>query len=497
MRKARRLIPHGALVAVRGGTGPLGRIRLAAVGVGGLGVLTQLPQLGNPLRSAQFVRLSAVAIVAILVILVHTYLVGRARWWTVPLLPTLVAVGAAGLKDPVAGTALGMISLAVLSLYGSTRMWLTRTVGGIIAIAAGVAISPLSAGRPMSWDSPTVLGVLPQVLLMAVLMRGIYVGMGRMARGAQRDALLARAGHAMIGMTDVAEVRALGRQTADQLAALSPGVALLVVRRDADGWRITNLVGAPDELRGRPVSPAMIAEPALFAELLPGYRWWQTDALGADPAAADALIAVGGRRPVPTEVMDAFRTCAHQVVLAELGCRVHAELEHLAHHDHLTQLPTRAKFFRTLERALETADGGMVALLNVDLDDFKQVNDRYGHAAGDELLVEVGSRLSEVAAGRGLAARFGGDEFALLLTGLSGPGEAQAIADRLAARLAEPVLLTAGPVPAGASIGIATAEPGVTPAELTRRADLAMYSAKAGGKQRVEAFGPDCRRMPV
>ncbi len=488
MTKARRLIPDGSL----------GRTRLVAVGIGGLAMLSELPQLGNPLRSPQFERLSAASIVAVMAILFYTYVRGRARWWTVPVVPLLVALGGAGLHDPVAGTALSIASLVVLSLYGSMRLWLVRVLGAILAVPVGVAISPLSVDRPMTWNSPTVLGVLPEVVLMAVLTRGIYLAMRRMARSARRDAVLARAGHAMIGKTDAAEVRAVGGQTAAELAALSPGVALLVVvRRESGGLRVTNLAGAPDELRGRPVSPAMIADPDRLAELLPDIRSWQIDSLGADPATADVLIAVGGRQPVPTDVVDAFRTCAHQVVLAEQGCRVHAELEHLAHHDHLTQLPTRAKFFRTLERALETSEAGTIALLNVDLDDFKQVNDRYGHAAGDELLVEVGGRLAEVAAGRGLAARFGGDEFALLLTGLSGRAEAREIADRLAARLAEPMLLAVGPVVAGASIGIATAEPRVTPAELTRQADMAMYSAKAHGKQRVETFGPDCYRMPV
>jgi diguanylate cyclase (GGDEF)-like protein len=328
------------------------------------------------------------------------------------------------------------------------------------------------------------VALLTLVSVPAVLMRSTYLAMRRMETAGRREAVLARAGHAMIGRTDAAEVRAIGGQAAAELAALSPGVAMLVIRREGGALRITNLAGAPDDLRGRRVS----LDPAVLSALLPGYGWWQIDALGADPSTADVLIAVGGRRPVPTDVVDAFRTCSHQVVLAEQGCRVHAELHHLAHHDQLTQLPTRAKFFRTLQRALAAAEPGTIALLNVDLDDFKQVNDRYGHAAGDELLVEVGGRLAEAADGRGLAARFGGDEFAVLLTGLSGEAEAHRIAARLTARLAEPVHLSAATVTAGASVGVATAEPGILPSELTRRADLAMYAAKAAGKHRIEAF---------
>jgi diguanylate cyclase (GGDEF)-like protein len=96
----------------------------------------------------------------------------------------------------------------------------------------------------------------------------------------------------------------------------------------------------------------------------------------------------------------------------------------------------------------------------------------------------------EVAAGRGLAGRFGVDEFALLLTGLTSPFEAVEIAEVLSARLAAPSRLTVGTVAVGASIGVAVAEAGITVAELTRRADEAMYAAKAAGKNRVEAFRP-------
>jgi diguanylate cyclase (GGDEF)-like protein len=475
----------------------LGRTRFVAVALGGGALLSELPQLGNELRSPQYTRLAAAAIMAILVLLVYTYLRGRARWWNVPVLPVLVAVGGAGLHDPLLGTALALSNLVVFSLYGSTRMWLARAVGTLLGLIAAVAISPRAADRPMAWNSPTVIGVLPQLLLMALLIRGIYVAMRRMERSARRDAVLARTGQAMIGKTDLAQVRAIGRQAAAELAELCPGVAMLVVRRRADGLRIVTLAGAPDELRDRAVPDELIADPARLAELLPGHRWWKIDPLGADPATAEVLIALGGRRPVPTEVLDGFRTCSNQVILAEQTCRAHAELEHLAHHDHLTRLPTRTKFFRTLEGALVSAEAGAVALLNVDLDDFKQVNDRYGHPSGDELLAEVAARLAEVAAGRGLAARFGGDEFAILLTGLSGTAEAREIADRLGARLAEPVALSAATVTPGASIGIATSEPGITAAELSRRADLAMYSAKAAGKRRIEAFGPACARMPV
>ena len=196
---------------------------------------------------------------------------------------------------------------------------------------------------------------------------------------------------------------------------------------------------------------------------------------------------MGGAPPGPRWWTPSAR-CRTRRCWPSESCRVHAELDHLAHHDHLTELPTRAKFFRTLSGALAAQTTGTIALLNVDLDEFKQVNDRYGHGAGDELLLAVAARLAEIADGRGLAGRFGGDEFALLLTELTDADAAAEIARQLSTRLAEPVRLTAATVTVGASIGIAVAEPGITVAELTRRADVAMYAAKAAGKNRIETF---------
>ncbi|GIM97523.1 hypothetical protein Ato02nite_093160 [Paractinoplanes toevensis] len=459
-----------------------------ALVVGGLALLTQLGQLGNALRSPAYIRLSGACIVLILLLLVVAYRRGRSTWWSAAPIPILIAVGASGLEDPLAGTAIALAATVVLSLYGSTKLWLTRVLGSLIAVPAAIAISPLSGDRMMPWNSPTVLGILPQIVLMAVLTRGIYLSLVRQERTAAREALLARAGLAMLGVTDVEQVREVGRRTANSLVALTPDVTMLVLRRHPGGLVVSTAAGAPDGIRGRRLGMAAVTDPTTFTELLPGFREWHIDALGADPAIADVYIAVGSRRPVASDVLDAFRNLSHQVVLAENGCHAHAELEHQAHHDELTALPTRAKFMRAIADALNCDPGGTVALLNVDLDDFKQVNDGYGHSAGDELLVAVAARLTAVTRGRGLAARYGGDEFAVLLTDLSGPEEADEIAARLCADLAVPMELTAATVTVGASVGVAMAAPGITVAELTHRADLAMYAAKASGKNRAEAF---------
>ncbi|WP_433367093.1 diguanylate cyclase domain-containing protein [Actinoplanes sp. CA-142083] len=466
--------------------GSLNRTRLVAVAIGGLALLTELPQLGNIERSAQYVRLAGLSILTLLLVLIHTHLRRRSSWWTVVPVPVLIAIGGAGLKDPVASTALALAATIVLSLYGSTKLWVARLLGALIAVPVANAISPMSGDRYMPWNSPTVIGVLPQILLMSVLTRGIYLAMIRQEGAAARESLLARAGLAMLGVTDGEQIRALGRRVAGEMLALSPGVVMLVLRRRPGGFYISTAAGAPAELRGRELGEEAIIDRDVLVELMPGFREWQLDSLGAEFDVADVYIAVGSRRRIPTDVLDAVRNLSHQVILAEKGCQAHAELEHRAHHDHLTQLPTRAKFVQAIGDAL--ARPACTAVLNVDLDDFKQVNDRYGHGAGDELLVQVAARMTAVTAGRGVAARLGGDEFAVLLTDLAGPFEAERVAGLLCATLAAPVTLTAATVTVGASIGVAVAEPGVTVTELIRRADMAMYAAKSGGKNRTEAF---------
>jgi diguanylate cyclase (GGDEF)-like protein len=471
----------------------LERTRLVALAIGGLALLSQIGQLGNALRSPAYLRLSAACIVLIFVVMLAVYVRGRSSWWSVVPIPVLIAIGGSGLEDPVAATALAMASTVVLSLYGSTKLWAARVAGALISIPVAATISPNSGDRVMTWNSPTVIGVLPQVLLMAVLTRGIYQSMRRQERTAARESLLARAGHAMLGVTDVERVRDVGRDTANGLVALSPGVTLLVLRRHPDGLVVSTAAGAPDGIRGRLLDPRVVTDTTMLTELVPDIREWHVDPLGADTPTADVYMAVGGRRHVAPDVVDSFRNLSHQVVLAENGCHAHAELEHRAHHDELTALPNRARFQRAVADALNCDPGGTVALLNVDLDDFKQVNDGHGHAAGDELLIEVASRLRTATGG--LAARYGGDEFAVLLTDLSGPAEADEIAARLCAHLSAPIALSVATVTVGASVGIALTEPGITVSELTNRADIAMYAAKTAGKNRVETYGRPTPRM--
>ncbi|MFJ1744811.1 putative bifunctional diguanylate cyclase/phosphodiesterase [Streptomyces sp. NPDC088116] len=178
--------------------------------------------------------------------------------------------------------------------------------------------------------------------------------------------------------------------------------------------------------------------------------------------------------------------------------RLQAQLQHNAEHDPLTDLPNRALFTERVRQALcgrRTTDPG-TAVLFIDLDGFKGVNDRLGHQVGDELLVLAAHRLQDSVRSGDTAARLGGDEFAAIVLGDGNPDRAarehqvHEIADRLRLKLSQPYRIDGNDVRVAASIGVAFAGPGITPSELMRNADLAMYRAKAGGKNRVELYAP-------
>ncbi|HMA33532.1 MAG TPA: diguanylate cyclase [Chloroflexia bacterium] len=159
-------------------------------------------------------------------------------------------------------------------------------------------------------------------------------------------------------------------------------------------------------------------------------------------------------------------------------------LAHRAFHDSLTGLPNRALFMDRLTHALARSERalGDVAVLFLDLDDFKAINDTLGHAAGDQLLIAVAGRIQASVRGGDTVARLGGDEFTVLMEDLTDRQETQQIVARIQERLGLPFLLNGRDVTIRASLGVAWGRAGTTPADLLRRADLAMYQVKRRGK---------------
>lgn len=166
-------------------------------------------------------------------------------------------------------------------------------------------------------------------------------------------------------------------------------------------------------------------------------------------------------------------------------------IEHLAHHDALTGLANRTLFRKKLEEALAAAelDGTTVAVMCLDLDRFKSINDTLGHPAGDALLQEVARRLEATLRDGDTAARLGGDEFALILPGLSNSSPVTSLAWRLLNIMSKPVNVNDQIVVTGTSIGISIANPSDANAdELLKNADLALYRAKADGRGTFRFF---------
>ncbi|HUQ81785.1 MAG TPA: EAL domain-containing protein [Gemmatimonadaceae bacterium] len=170
-----------------------------------------------------------------------------------------------------------------------------------------------------------------------------------------------------------------------------------------------------------------------------------------------------------------------------------AELTHQAYHDPLTGLVNRGRFRSLVEQALEHAgtERASVAVLYLDLDGFKNVNDSLGHSDGDQMLVETAVRLRNATRGGDTVARLGGDEFALLLEQVQTDSDAIIIADRVVNAMKRPFKLRGGEIVAGASVGIARGDANATADDLLRNADVAMYVGKRGQKGQYMVFRPE------
>ena len=169
----------------------------------------------------------------------------------------------------------------------------------------------------------------------------------------------------------------------------------------------------------------------------------------------------------------------------EIIRRSEARFRHMAEHDGLTGLPVRNVLLERLEQALDEIkrQANSLALLMIDVDNFKHINDTMGHAVGDQALFTIGTRLQESLRSTDTVARMGGDEFTVLLTGLNGPEEAQKIASLLVSKISEPMVLQGIRVEVSVSVGIATyPESGSDVKTLLRNSDAALYQAKARGR---------------
>jgi diguanylate cyclase (GGDEF)-like protein len=172
--------------------------------------------------------------------------------------------------------------------------------------------------------------------------------------------------------------------------------------------------------------------------------------------------------------------------------RIEARIAHMAHHDVLTELPNRVLLRERLERALEgTHKGRSLAVMCLDLDRFKDINDSLGHPVGDALLKAVAQRLTSCIGEADTVARLGGDEFAIVQVGAEQPVAATALATRVIEALGEPFELDAHQVVVGASVGVdVSPDEGTSSDQLLKNADLALYRAKSEGRGVHRFFEP-------
>ncbi|EYR64946.1 membrane protein [Actinotalea ferrariae CF5-4] len=279
----------------------------------------------------------------------------------------------------------------------------------------------------------------------------------------------------------------------DALAAVAAGVLALPL---SPGWgdyvlwfrgeylRTVSWGGDPEESKGTAAMP------------VPGFPG--LGARGPRQSFAEWVQEVRGRsRPWLQAEVDAAETLADAVPELLLA-RARDRLAHLALHDPLTGLPNRGLLLDRLEQCLARpqSDRGQVALLFVDLDRFKLVNDSVGHAGGDSVLRQAAERLRAVARPEDTVARLGGDEFVVLSEGVT-ETEAGELAELVVKEFQRPFVLDERVMTVTASAGVALDRPGTTPAELLRDADTAMYRAKNGGRNAAASFTAELRDISL
>jgi diguanylate cyclase (GGDEF)-like protein/PAS domain S-box-containing protein len=217
-----------------------------------------------------------------------------------------------------------------------------------------------------------------------------------------------------------------------------------------------------------------------------GRSVWLIDDVTAQREAADALR----RARDELEVRVQERTAELQAEIVERR-QAEARVHHMAYHDALTGLPNRALLAERLDRAMLAArrDGRKLALLFIDLDRFKTINDSLGHLTGDYLLKEVAQRLCRVVRASDTVARLGGDEFVVLVPGVQTLAECGLVGDKIIDALAGPVEFEGRSLHISPSIGICLyPDDGEDVASLMRKADTAMYQAKAAGRNNYQFY---------
>src|SRR5690242_6767103 len=359
----------------------------------------------------------------------------------------VLAVAAFALASPMPAVAFGIVFPAMWFrvMYGRTwRVGLYAVALGAALVGATLAFGlvPGNGGNP---DVSPVLSSIPVLGLTFIGARHLALGMLEREQTRGRDWALRELGTNLLGVTDPRSIRTQGWQAVEQVARMTPGLQVIAVAVEDDELRVveqTGDLGVTSLPRDLVDGATGEVKPVPPYDLLGGDEWLRIP-LPAFPGHTrlfpGAFMLVGAPDGVPAEAVTALQSLNNQVALAMRSSQAHRDLAAQALTDTLTGLANRAAFTAALEEATgEAADRTWVLFL--DLDDFKVVNDDFGHAAGDQLLRHIGARMQGALRDQDLCARLGGDEFGVLLRDAE-PDVARRISQRLVELLSAPVTL--------------------------------------------------------
>jgi diguanylate cyclase (GGDEF)-like protein len=416
---------------------------------------------------------------------------------------------ALALPDPMAAVGVVLPALWFRSLYSSTRRGMLRASIYAIAICAGPLLLAYVPGRTEGAPLAVRVGTVPFMFLTVIASGHFAGGLAARTQATRRDAVLMSVGSALLGVTDAAEIDRIAWTAISGICAATPGLRVLKVVSDQGVLRVEGATGGfagiPATLPITLLSVAAGRGGAGGETIVHSYTEldaavgrtcvWACVSLPVGHAQhGSAWLLLGSPRKVPPEAIVAVETLGNQLTLALQNGQVHAQLTVLAEVDGLTGLANRATFHAALSAALDDKSLENTAVLFVDLDDFKDVNDVFGHGSGDDLLREVAARLGRATRPGDLCARLGGDEFAVLLHGTDEVAAAE-VAQRIVSVVGAAAHVGGGIARVGASVGVATATSETDIEQLLYRADVAMYAAKAKGKDRMQVFEPGLLRV--
>jgi diguanylate cyclase (GGDEF)-like protein len=425
-------------------------------------------------------------------------LITGAGWWTALRGTRLSAIAGGAIVGAGVGTMhyIGMSAAKVAGLI----VWDQNLV--IASILVGVALSAAATSEHrrrqgvVPWRAALLFTLaICGLHFIAMAAAGIYPGPDRempgemIGSGALTVAVIAMATIILsISFAMVLFDRKLTRNSADEArrirAFADAAIEGLVV---IDGERVVDANRSFLQLAGYEEVAAM---PATLGDLFSGFDAHPVSAGGESAAIECRLIGASGLEhevEVLLRRLDWRGTDRHVLAVRDISERKEAaaRIAHLAYHDALTGLPNRAVFADHLARGVAKAaeQSEPIAVLCIDLDGFKAVNDIHGHPAGDELLIEAAHRLRGVVRGNELVARLGGDEFAVVQAGGSQPTHAGLLSERIIAALRQPFAIGGQSIRISASIGVAIYPTDAdTPSDLIKNADMALYRAKAEGR---------------